>query len=249
VSFLVKLFAIKGNLVVMNHLYHKLAVASVCTALSFTLVANKEAKAATITLESTLGFYAADSNRDGRGDWSFDFAAIPSLPINLGVFPGRYTETVEYRPLYEFNIANLFLTSNTIVTHAIFQVRRDDRFSRLNPNDQVSLFGYKGNGKDDASDFQAGTYLSNSKGLHFFRFDVTPFVNVIVNNNDAFAGFGLRAEGFRGDLDTKASLIIETADVAEPVPEPTTIFGSVIALGVGGWLKRKKSSQQNKTAL
>jgi len=29
----------------------------------------------------------------------------------------------------------------------------------------------------------------------------------------------------------------------EPVPEPTTIFGSALALGVGGWLKRKKSSQ------
>ena len=34
----------------------------------------------------------------------------------------------------------------------------------------------------------------------------------------------------------------------EVVPEPTTIFGSAIFLGVGGWLKRKKSSQQNKTA-
>jgi hypothetical protein len=109
VSFLVKLFAIKGNLVVMNHLYHKLAVASVCTALSFTLVANKEAKAATITLESTLGFYAADVNRDGRGDFSFDYTPNPSLPIHLGVLPGRYTETVEYRPSYEFNIPIYFL--------------------------------------------------------------------------------------------------------------------------------------------
>jgi hypothetical protein len=33
----------------------------------------------------------------------------------------------------------------------------------------------------------------------------------------------------------------------QPVPEPTTIFGSALALGVGGWLKRKKSGQQNKT--
>jgi len=32
------------------------------------------------------------------------------------------------------------------------------------------------------------------------------------------------------------------------VPEPTTIFGSALALGVGGWLKRKKSSQPDKTA-
>jgi hypothetical protein len=33
---------------------------------------------------------------------------------------------------------------------------------------------------------------------------------------------------------------------AVPIPEPTTIFGSALALGVGGWLKRKKSNQQNK---
>jgi len=33
----------------------------------------------------------------------------------------------------------------------------------------------------------------------------------------------------------------------QPVPEPTTIFGSALALGLGGWLKRRKSSQQNKT--
>jgi hypothetical protein len=45
----------------------------------------------------------------------------------------------------------------------------------------------------------------------------------------------------------RSSLVIETVDAAEPVPEPTTIFGSAIALCLGGWLKRKKSSQQNKT--
>jgi hypothetical protein len=44
----------------------------------------------------------------------------------------------------------------------------------------------------------------------------------------------------------RSSLVIETVDVAEPVPEPTTIFGSALALGVGGWLKRKKSGQENK---
>lgn len=36
-------------------------------------------------------------------------------------------------------------------------------------------------------------------------------------------------------------------DGAEPVPEPTTTFGSAICLGLGGWLKRKKLSHQNKT--
>jgi hypothetical protein len=34
---------------------------------------------------------------------------------------------------------------------------------------------------------------------------------------------------------------------AEPVPEPTTMLGTALALGGGGWLKRKKSIKQNKT--
>jgi hypothetical protein len=43
----------KGNLVIMNNLYRKVAVASACTALGFVLGANEEAKAATFTLPST----------------------------------------------------------------------------------------------------------------------------------------------------------------------------------------------------
>jgi len=69
---------------------------------------------------------------------------------------------------------------------------------------------------------------------------------------DAFAGFAIRALnqgsvllGGPNALD-RASLVVETVTVTEPVPEPTTIFGSALALGVGGWLKRKKLSQQNK---
>jgi hypothetical protein len=46
VSFPVKLFTIKGNLVFMNNLYHKVTVASVCTTLGFALGASPEAKAA-----------------------------------------------------------------------------------------------------------------------------------------------------------------------------------------------------------
>jgi hypothetical protein len=86
---------------------------------------------------------------------------------------------------------------------------------------------------------------------------VSPFVNQRVSNGDAFAGFGIRALNFGGlalnngspyrPPGVKPRLIVETADVAEPVPEPTTIFGSALALGVGGWLKRRKLSQQNKT--
>jgi hypothetical protein len=84
------MFTIKGNLVVMNNLYHKVAVASVFTALSFTLGANKEAKAATFSLPSTITSEIADYdltnvsgnevfNYDGLGDELFPEIDIISV--------------------------------------------------------------------------------------------------------------------------------------------------------------------------
>jgi hypothetical protein len=85
---------------------------------------------------------------------------------------------------------------------------------------------------------------------YIINFNVTNFVNQRVSNGDAFAGLGIRnstlfADYFGGSvsLANSAELTIET----EPVPEPTTIFGSALALSLGGWLKRKKLSPQNKT--
>ena len=161
---------------------------------------------------------------------------------------------VEFRALYEFHIASLSLTSNTIITQAIFQANVNSWGGHLYYF-SLNLWGYKGNGKGDSSDFEAGIYLNHRQlregdpDLIFnpFNIDVTPFVNELVNNNDALAGFNIRAEYGGAFLSEDASLIITTADVAEPVPEPTTIFGSVVGLCLGGWLKRKKSTLQNKT--
>ena len=46
--------------------------------------------------------------------------------------------------------------------------------------------------------------------------------------------------------------LVQTVEVQprvpnQSVPEPTTMLSAAIALGWGGWLKRKNSSQQNKT--
>ena len=87
-----------------------------------------------------------------------------------------------------------------------------------------------------------------------FNFDVTTFVNQQLSNGNPFAGFAIKTFNFAGvtlegtDALGRSSLVIETVDATEPVPEPTTIFGSALALSLGGWLKRKKLSPQNKTA-
>ena len=49
-----------------------------------------------------------------------------------------------------------------------------------------------------------------------------------------------------GGFGSEQTLDFQPVDFQQ-VPEPTTIFGSALALSVGGWLKRKKSSQQKKT--
>ena len=233
----------KGNLVFMYNLYHKVVVASVCTALGFALGANKEAKAATFTLTSISSLTVVDSNRDGVGDYSIDF--FDNLPVGI-------LGPEEARTFYEFNIANLSLASNTVISQAIFQTRvntifGDDSFF------QVDLFGYTGNRRPNIGvNFGAGVYLDSDQPrqpAQILSFDVTSLFNPNIRNTNVLAGFGIRANG-RGNLTLNgdASLIITTVDVPEPVPEPTTIFGSALALSLGGWLKRKKSSQQNKIA-
>jgi hypothetical protein len=250
----------------MNNLYHKISVASVCTALIFTLGANKEAKAATLNLTPVTSFGVTDQNRDGQGDTYYS-----GVPLHVGLNHKSGGQLPEDRAFYEFNIASLSPAS-TIISRAIFRVRVDSLFT-LNYYYAIQLFGYRGNGQPDASDFfqdmeagfgvipppvsdfETSIYLGwyNPRSYHPLQlvnfnldFSVTSFVNELISKNNAFAGFSIRDNGWQFSdttLDQNASLIIET----EPVPEPTTIFGSALALGVGGWLKRKKSSQQNKT--
>ena len=78
-------------------------------------------------------------------------------------------------------------------------------------------------------------------------------LNGLINDGMSDVSLKLNSANIGGRLsgqDVSSSFggagIKQTVEV-QPVPEPTTIFGSALALGVGGWLKRKKSSQQNKT--
>ena len=228
----------------MNNLYHKIAVASVCTALSFAVGANKETQAATFNLAPTINFEVLDYNNDGVGD---------SVRMEDNSYFGK-VRVVEGRLFTEFNIDSFSFIPNNI-TRVFLQTQIGYLGGSVgefrNPG-SFGLFGYAGNGTGDLSDFEAGELLSSvntyflSSG-DFLSIDVTGFVKQRASNGDPFAGFGFRVlnPGFvelGGDSfpDYPVTLVVET------VPEPTTIFGSTIFLGVGGWLKRKKSTPQNK---
>jgi hypothetical protein len=237
----------------MKNLYRQVAVGCVCTALNFVLVANKEAEAAVFTLRPTrtTGYTFGDLNQDRLVDTIFGGASL-----SVGIRRGEGYRH-EYRALYEFNLANLSLAPNTAISSAIFGVKANnisyERFSRLN------AYGYIGNGQTDVSDFNAGEYLngqflyndtddgSGSNSSRIFNFNVLPFISQRIENNDTFAGFSLRSDDAYLTANQDTSLTIITVDAAESVPEPTTILTAAVALGWGGWLKRKNSSQQDKT--
>ncbi len=228
----------------MNNLYSKVAVASVGIALAFALEANKEVKAATIILTPATSFTLTDGNGYYGG-----------VPFHVGI-----NNTYESRAFYEFNVGSLSLPSNTAISKAIFRVRADSIYAG-HRSFAMNIMGYIGNGQPDYSDYEAFHSLLTYTQLgsppeyrfnYYFNDVVTPFVNDLISKNNAFAGFRVQVANSAGYLalnDRDARLIITTVDVAEPVPEPTTIFGSAIALGVGGWLKRKNSSRSNKTTL
>ena len=246
----------------MNILYRKVAVTSACTVLSFVLGASPEAKAASFTFKAISSFAL---NTETGGGYLVIF---PSG----GVLKGT---TGEIATSMEFNIGSLSMDTNTVITSAVLEVKLGFPFpglgaSILDKPSNLGIFGYIGDGivagigggTVSSEDVVAGVFLSsvNISSLSTgdtFNFNVTEFLNQRVSNGDTFAGLTIRAlelGGF-GTLYTNESnpnefsLIVETADVTEPVPEPTTIFGSAIALGVVGGLKRKKLSQRNKTML
>jgi hypothetical protein len=252
-GFLVKVVYYKRKFSFMNNLYHKLAVASVSTALSFVLGASEEVKAATITVPPTIQFGVR--TMFGVFGGSSTYFTPDSDDVFFVPRPGGGPQT----RLAEFNISSFFIAPNTIIKSAIFQ----DKFSSVLGNQfggpiTLSIFGYIGNGTAELSDADNGVFLSSVDILSLspgdtLNFDVTAFVNQRVSNGNPFAGFAIKTFDFAGvtlggtDALGRSSLVIETVDVAEPVPEPTTILGSALALGVGGWLKRKKSGQENKT--
>lgn len=233
----------------MNNLYNKVAVISICTALSFTLVTNKEAKAATFNLTGTSFSVSRESLYVTSG--SVEGGTITGMPIGGS----------ETRAFYEFDISNLSLDPNTIIRSAILNtpfINLEIAYRFL----YLDLYGYVGNGRPDLSDFNAGVKIAQEIATLYspypyfprfgeIKFNVTNFVEERVSNGDAFAGLGIRVGSLNyisypnsGSVNLQSyygqepTLTIET----EPVPEPTTIFGSALVLGVGGWLKRKKSS-------
>jgi len=230
----------------MNNLYHRFTVASVGIALGFALGANKEARAATFTFTftSTRSFYVIDYNQDGVIDDGNEQGTERYTGLRLSK---DYTEELgEYRSFYQFNIANLSLNPNIRITDAFFQFRANGAqyFTR---NTNLEVYGYtEGDQLFDNGEYVSGIdfrYFAESRDPNrSATFRVLKFIQGIKNNDSFLLSIRPDKDAFV-ILPEKTNLTI----ITEPVPEPTTIFGSAIGLCLGGWLKRRKSDPQNRT--
>jgi len=228
----------------MNNLYHKVAVTCIYTALSFILVINKEAKAATLSAQKTEEFFVECIS----GPFSGTLTGPESGPSGHSFSVSRNLEPYNVRSaFFEFSMpSNL-----SFIRSAVFIIQSED----MKPGDSISVDIYGSTEKANPLKSASVKPLGNLFFTHpnTAMLDVTQLVSEGVRNRDAFMTFGIATPTSYNSYSALSltyygpRLIIETADVAEPVPEPTTIFGSALALGVGGWLKRTKSSQQNKT--
>jgi hypothetical protein len=231
----------------MKNLFQKLVAVSVCTTLSFTLGANKAV---------AIGFNVQGNSSTGMGERIFN--DVSPSPIFVQRTENSPTET---RFVWELDYRG-FYTPGQVITRANVEFRVEFA-ERIYRDLYLDIFGYVGNGRAELSDFNAGVRLDSQNAftpdplsgpVEAISFDVTQFVDERLRNGDDVLGFAIRVQNSSSFLNYgRVNLGVPTASWSTepvepmPVPEPTTIFGSALALSLGGWLKRKNSSQQNKT--
>jgi hypothetical protein len=112
----------------MNNLYHKIAVASVCTALSFVLGASEEVKAATITVPPTIQF----GTFRYIGHFPEDFYTEVTPESNVVLFaPTR--QGGERTRLAEFNINSFLRLLIQLLRVLFFRISFPVSYSTVSP--------------------------------------------------------------------------------------------------------------------
>jgi hypothetical protein len=121
----------------VNNLYHKVAVASICTALGIILGASEEVKAATITLTAPRFVVQGDSKMGGLAVLNSSYSG-PSIVKSD-------PSTLETRTFYEFYISSLSLAPNTVIKSAFFNFQLNNITNGYKSH-FIDIVGYVGNG-------------------------------------------------------------------------------------------------------
>lgn len=210
----------------MNNLYYRFASASVGIALAFALGANKEARAATFTFTPTSSAFEIDRNQDGVVDYGG--GCLNNCSTGLSLSEDGTVEYGEEKSLYQFDITNLSLDSTTRIKSAIFHTKIKgiehsayQAYWEAYGYTEKSQLLYHG-------EYLASAFVKYSVEDGFANFNVLQFIVNQRSENNNYFGLSLHAGRKSFITVGETSLIITT----EPVPEPTTIFGSALALSL-----------------
>lgn len=160
-------------------------------------------------------------------------------------------------PALEFDISSI--PSGATITSAGLRLRD----SVASGSESLELYGYLGNGTITDGDMTAGSLLfSFTPNVIATSYNVTSFIQSLVNGTPSWAGFNIRFPGAYNPLtptvgefeffDNSLSLFPPQLTVeytTTTVPEPSTwlILGAGIAVAVG-WRGRSLSRQSTATA-
>lgn len=97
-----------------------------------------------------------------------------------------------------------------------------------------------------AYDFSS-TPVNLTTDTNFFAFQVASLIGTNLSESDIVQNSTSSQQYCKTTISDPEPFSNNCGEPAEPVPEPTTIFGSFLALSLGGWLKQKKSNPYNKT--
>jgi hypothetical protein len=124
----------------------------------------------------------------GPQDGVFDqIVPTGSGPVNNNGF-------TSLRTAFEFDLPASF--NNVLITNATLVFRS---VNLIQGTRQIAVYNYAGNGTVELPDFSAGSFVGNqtvnaSDSGSFFSFDVTSFVQNLIDSQSPYAGFTIREE-------------------------------------------------------
>jgi hypothetical protein len=111
----------------------------------------------------------------------------------------------DVREMAEFDLAGVVPPEGEVVVEATLEVQITSihveglGVENGNTPDQLSVYGYAGDGVESIPDFEAGEFLASADTSNPFegqivRFDVTEFVGELLRANERYAGLALRGD-------------------------------------------------------